>query len=327
VHNGCVHPHDSGKGPDPGGYAPYYGAPDGGGGTRETPPARPLPTFEHPLFPDVELKREPVYVGFRRKGTDGTLLDYPGEVAAADIVSWGQVVDWWGGGEYQAAARDKNHRMIAWFPSEGFKRFDGDPKPFVKPGSRSAQPAAPAQPATSSSAGEVYTKRDLEIATLRAKLDAKESHGGERGAEGGGYLQVMIEQIKAGALVKAAEAKARAEEAKAASARAEADAGAAATRAEAEARAAREAADRRSEADREMFKILLSQKQDPVAQFTALMGLVKANAPAPPPAPAPDPFEVAEKAKKLFGGQSGDGGEIRAFTDFGGTLVHALTNT
>ena len=94
--------------------------------------------FEHhPLFPRDDGSpetRDIQFVSFCRKrlGEHGT-QNCPEDIPARDVRSWAQVVEWWGGGEYKAIAKDGKHRMVAWYPSTGgeWLVFDGDAKPFT----------------------------------------------------------------------------------------------------------------------------------------------------------------------------------------------------
>src|SRR5207248_2594079 len=50
-------------------------------------------------------------------------------------VTWQQLVDLWGGGEYQAIAKDARHCVIGRYPPDRGKwmSFAGEPKPLVLP--------------------------------------------------------------------------------------------------------------------------------------------------------------------------------------------------
>ncbi len=94
--------------------------------------------FEHhPLFPREDGSpetRDIQFVSFCRKRTgDQAMQNCPEDIPARDVKSWAQVVEWWGGGEYKAIAKDGKHRMIAWFPNTGgeWLVFDGDSRPFT----------------------------------------------------------------------------------------------------------------------------------------------------------------------------------------------------
>jgi hypothetical protein len=112
--------------------------------------------FEHhPLFPRDDGSpetRDIQFVSFCRKRTgDQAMQNCPEDIPAREVKSWAQVVEWWGGGEYKAIAKDGKHRMVAWYPSTGgeWLAFDGDSKPFtLRNGKGYRAPApAPAQPA------------------------------------------------------------------------------------------------------------------------------------------------------------------------------------
>ena len=113
----------------------------------ETPDASPDPTlliaaagerFEHhPLFPRPDGSpetRDIVFVSFcRKRAGDQAMQKCPEDIPARDVKSWAQVVEWWGGGEYKAIAKDGKHRIVAWFPSATgeWLSFEGDSKPFL----------------------------------------------------------------------------------------------------------------------------------------------------------------------------------------------------
>jgi hypothetical protein len=142
----------------------------------ETPVGSPDPALliaaamgrfeDHPLFPRADgtpETRDIKFVSFCRKRTsDQAMQNCPEDIPARDVKSWAQVVDWWGGGEYKAIAKDAKHRMVAWFPSAtgDWLTFDGDSKPFVlrsgkgysTPGVAGAPPAANAPPAATAPA-------------------------------------------------------------------------------------------------------------------------------------------------------------------------------
>jgi hypothetical protein len=137
----------------------------------ETPEGPPDPALliaaaggrreDHPLFPRADGSaetRDIKFVSFFRKRTsDQAMQNCPEDIPARDVKSWAQVVEWWGGGEYKAIAKDAKHRIVAWFPSVTgeWLTFDGDSKPFVlrngksysTPGPTVAQPSANAAPA------------------------------------------------------------------------------------------------------------------------------------------------------------------------------------
>jgi hypothetical protein len=133
----------------------------------ETPEGPPDPALliaaaggrreDHPLFPRADGSaetRDIKFVSFFRKRTsDQAMQNCPEDIPARDVKSWAQVVQWWGGGEYKAIAKDAKHRIVAWFPNAtgDWLTFDGDSKPFVlrngksysTPGAAVAQTSAP----------------------------------------------------------------------------------------------------------------------------------------------------------------------------------------
>jgi hypothetical protein len=92
---------------------------------------------EHPLFPrddGTPETRDIKFVSFCRKRTsDQAMQNCPEDIPAREVKSWAQVVEWWGGGDYKAIAKDAKHRMVAWFPNARGEWFtlDGDSKPFT----------------------------------------------------------------------------------------------------------------------------------------------------------------------------------------------------
>ncbi len=117
--------------------------------------------FEHhPLFPREDGSpetRDIQFVSFCRKRTgDQAMQNCPEDIPAHEVKSWAQVVEWWGGGEYKAIAKNGKHRMVAWFPNTGgeWLIFDGDSKPFTlrsgkgyrAPGPTGAHPSPDAPP-------------------------------------------------------------------------------------------------------------------------------------------------------------------------------------
>lgn len=117
--------------------------------------------FEHhPLFPREDGSpetRDIQFVSFCRKRTgDQAMQNCPEDIPAHEVKSWAQVVEWWGGGEYKAIAKNGKHRMVAWFPNTGgeWLIFDGDSKPFTlrngkgyrAPGPTGSHPSADAPP-------------------------------------------------------------------------------------------------------------------------------------------------------------------------------------
>ena len=74
---------------------------------------------EHPLFPregDEPETRDIHFVTFRRRRSDGKVDNCPEDVRGTEINSWADVVGPWGGGEYKAIGKDKNHKIVAWYP-------------------------------------------------------------------------------------------------------------------------------------------------------------------------------------------------------------------
>src|SRR5262249_14109737 len=107
-------------------------------------PAAPRSYDPHPLFPREDGTPEDAdiqFVSFLRRTPVAGVKHCPLDFPAAEIQSWEQVVDFWGGGDYQAIAKDKHHRVIRHYPKLTWQSFEGEPKPLVKPGTPA--PAAP----------------------------------------------------------------------------------------------------------------------------------------------------------------------------------------
>ncbi|MEP7125820.1 MAG: hypothetical protein ABJE95_33120 [Byssovorax sp.] len=90
----------------------------------------------HPLFPredDGPELRDIQFVTFRRRRSDGRIDNCPEDIPACEVLTWADVVRPWGGGEYKAIGKDKNHRIVAWYPTKigEWACFDGPSKPFT----------------------------------------------------------------------------------------------------------------------------------------------------------------------------------------------------
>ena len=123
--------------------------------------SEPQESYEpHPLFPrndDGPELRDIHFVSFRRRRSDGKLDNSAKDLPAGEIQSWAQVVGPWGGGEYKAIGKDKNHRVVAWYPEKNgeWMLFDLESKPFtlreqryhLSPPAVAAPPAPLAPPA------------------------------------------------------------------------------------------------------------------------------------------------------------------------------------
>jgi hypothetical protein len=170
--------------PDESGGAPQHH------NATETPAGSPDPAMliaaaggrheHHPLFPRADgstEKRDIQFVSFCRKRTsDQAILTCPEDIPAHEVISWAQVVEWWGGGEYKAVAKDAKHRTVAWFPSATgeWLSLDGDLKPFLvrsengcsMSGPDVVQPAAP-EPAPQDAHLDVMTQVLHELRNVR----------------------------------------------------------------------------------------------------------------------------------------------------------------
>ena len=89
----------------------------------------------HSFFPNdtgTPETRDIRYISCRRKGADGKVEHSLEDIPADQIVTWADVVRRYGGGEYKAVAKDKNHKIVAWYPAanDGWLLFDLPSAPF-----------------------------------------------------------------------------------------------------------------------------------------------------------------------------------------------------
>jgi hypothetical protein len=107
-------------------------------GATPVPPGAPAP----PIPPSDAAIR---YVTFIRRLPDGRVQRAIFDLPVEEIATWEQVVDLWGGGEYQAIAKDANHRVIRHYPGRRrWMSFTGEPKPMdVRPRRPADDPRAP----------------------------------------------------------------------------------------------------------------------------------------------------------------------------------------
>jgi hypothetical protein len=90
------------------------------------------------------------YVSFLRRLPDGSVKHAPVEFPIEEMRTWEQVVALWGGGEYQAIAKDSNHRVIRHYPGgTQWMSFAGEPKPLVRPKPPRRAPAPTQDPRAS----------------------------------------------------------------------------------------------------------------------------------------------------------------------------------
>ena len=138
----------------------------------------------HLLFPRDDSNPEHLdiqFVSFRRRRSDGTIDNSPEDIPAGEIHSWDQVVGPWGGGEYKAIGKDKNHQIVACSPEKSgeWARFDGESKPFTfrDPRSQQSPPSAAPAPAVASapSASLASTSLETELLELLVELRATPS--------------------------------------------------------------------------------------------------------------------------------------------------------
>ena len=138
----------------------------------------------HLLFPRDDSSpehRDIQFISFRRRRRDGKIDHSPEDIPAGEIHSWYQVVVSWGGGEYKAIGKDKNHLVVACYPekSDEWARFDGESKPFTCRDPRDPQdpPSPPLAPAVEAalSGSLVSTFLETELLKLLAELRATPS--------------------------------------------------------------------------------------------------------------------------------------------------------
>jgi hypothetical protein len=72
------------------------------------------------------------YVSFVRRMPDGSLGYAPADFPIEEMGTWEQVAELFGGGTYQAVAKDANHRVVRHYPgSDWWMSFAAEPKPMV----------------------------------------------------------------------------------------------------------------------------------------------------------------------------------------------------
>lgn len=138
----------------------------------------------HLLFPRGDSSpehRDIQFTSFCRRQRDGKIDTSPEDIPAGEIHSWYQVVVPWGGGEYKAIGKGKNHQVVACYPekSDEWARFDGESKPFTFRDPRDPQylpsPALAPAVAAAPSASPASTFLETELLKLLAELRATPS--------------------------------------------------------------------------------------------------------------------------------------------------------
>ena len=260
------------------------------------PPPTPRVCDAHPLFPRADGSPEDAdirFVSFLRR-IDGALKHCPEDIPAAEVQDWGQVTDWWGGGDYQAIAKTAKHVVIRHYPSKSeWVSLDGPPLPFVKRGARQAAaahaarapesaPPAPGPPAMPPGVAELLGA----VTKLTDRVDRMQERMTTPAQQGGGN-EVMVAMINAQASRDAAATQAQA------------------TVAAAEAKARADAQVAMANIQAENNKLLLGvltkggDGSDKLASVLALLKpYLKPDAAAPPP-PPPDAFAMLARAKDL----------------------------
>jgi hypothetical protein len=226
-------------------------------------------------------------VTFLRR-VEGVLQHCPEDLPRDEVQTWSQVMERWGGGDYQAIAKTDKHVVIRHYPNKGeWMSLDGEPLPFVKRGARqataahatrapeeTAPPAAPpALPAGMDEVLGAVTKLADRLDRMQERMAAAPQSGGN---------EVMIAMIMAQASRDAATTQAQA------------------TVAAAEARARAEAQVAMAEAIAENNQSLLgvlTKGGDGFGELASLLAMLKPE--AVQPVQPQDPLAVLQKYKAL----------------------------
>lgn len=81
----------------------------------------------------AEPAREIVLITFLRRKPDGTAERCPENIPRAEVTSWGQVLEWWGGGAYRAIGLNAQREPEAIFPGpDHWVHVPGEARPFVR---------------------------------------------------------------------------------------------------------------------------------------------------------------------------------------------------
>jgi hypothetical protein len=143
--------------------------------------AEPQQEYEpHPLFPREDggpENRDIHFISFSRRRSDGVIDNSPEDWRAGEINSWAQVVGPWGGGEYKAIGKDKNHRVVAWYPEKrgDWLLFDTESKPFTLRDPRHLRHPHPATPAPAPLAPPALTPLEAALFELVRELRAAQA--------------------------------------------------------------------------------------------------------------------------------------------------------
>ena len=310
---------------------------DGSTDAHLSQPARqPAPRVytPHPLFPrdDGTPEDEDIqFVSFVRRAPDGSVRHSSMDFPADEMLLWEQVTDLWGGGDYQAVAKDRNHHVIRHCPAGNkWQSFDEEPRPMVKPkrqGAPIAQasrppdvPPAAAVPVAVAVAPPGMAEVLGSIAELARDLRQMKAPHSPQGGSNDVVLAMLSNQqaqIKADAEVKAAQVAADAE-VRAAQIKAQTDQHAAQAKLDADARAAQAQAT----AENNKFLLgLMTRGGGSEEKLANLLALMKPYLQPPRAAQERDVLGILREAKELFP-QAGPAVGERDQTDCGHVRGH-----
>jgi hypothetical protein len=172
---------------------------------KRAPHEVPRMTYDpHPLFPrddgtpeDADIR----FVSFIRRTPGTGVKRCPGDFPASEMQSWQQAVERYGGGEYQAVAKDKNHRIIRHCPNANeWMSFEGQPKPLVKPGALTPRASRPPVAAVQPLPPEIVAL-GAEMVALVKEIRARKAALATLGA----LNEVLLAKLKADRAVRIAE--------------------------------------------------------------------------------------------------------------------------
>jgi len=301
-------------------------------GSPEPPPRESTPKVyaPHPLFPRDDGTPEDAdiqFVSFLRRTPDGIIKRSPVDYPADEMQLWEQVTDQWGGGEYQAIAKDRNHRVIRHYPTANrWEGFEGESRPMVKPprpGTPTVQAPRPpevqsvAVAATPPGMAEVVGSLTQLMKEVRELKTAPAPQGSSNDV-----LLAMLSnqqaQIKADGEIRAAQVHADAE-IKAAQIKAQAEQQAAQARLDQEARAAQSQA----AAENNKFLMGLMNRRGGGGEENNLANLLVLLKPyLQPPQAERDVLGILREARELFPQAApAVGSEIKPLADIVGSIM------
>lgn len=298
----------------------------------EPTPSQPTPKVyaSHPLFPRDDGTPEDAdiqFVGFIRRTPDGIIKRSPIDYPADEMQLWEQVTDQWGGGEYQAIAKDRNHRVIRHYPTANrWESFDGEPRPMVKPPRPGTPTVQAPRPPEVQSVGVAATPPGMaEVVGSLAQLVKEVRELKTAPAPQGGSNDVLLAmlsnqqaQIKADGEIRAAQVHADAE-IKAAQIKAQADQQAAQARLDQEARTAQAQA----AVENNKFLMGLMNRRGGGGGEENLANLLALLKPyLQPPQAERDVLGILREARELFPQAAPSvGSDIRPIADIVGSIM------